>query len=294
MLIRALEQLAIGDDQVIITTHTPMLARALPSSSLRFVERAADGVRTITIGGTDAVNKAIANSLGVLPDHGVKMFIAVEGIYDIEFLKGLSRAFLAQGIDVPDLAGLELAGEIVFVPAGGANNLALWASRLSTLNRPEFHLFDRDAPSTAPPKHQAKIDNVNLRANCRALSTSRLEIENFVHYAAICRCAQALNLRCNRTTAYGPDDDVPRLVAADLNAIAPQHARWNESRVKAWLAETVVQTMDAAMLSESDPNNEMLGWMNIIKGMLVQPTFTQPGLPGQTISWLAGHRVSRS
>ncbi len=86
LLMRALQQLAVGDDQVIITTHTPMLARSLPSSSLRFLGRAANGVRSIEVGGSDAVNRAIAGSLGVLPDHTVKVFVVVEGIHDITFM----------------------------------------------------------------------------------------------------------------------------------------------------------------------------------------------------------------
>lgn len=271
MLMRALQQLATGDDQVIVTTHTPMLARAVSSSSLRFVAKAADASRTIAIGGTEVVNQAIADSLGVLPDHTVKMFIVVEGIHDITFLKSLSRMFLAHGKDVPDLEALELDGVLIFVAAGGANNLALWASRLAALNRPEFHLYDRDAPATAPAKHQAKVDAVNLRSNCKAFSTSRLELENFVHYQAINACAQASGLACNLAAPYGPDDDVPVLLAAELNQHAPQHAKWGSNGAKAWLAETVVPTMDVGMLAQVDPASEMLGWMNDIKDMLAVP-----------------------
>lgn len=270
LLMGALQQLAIGDDQVIVTTHTPMLARYLPSSSLRFIEKLPDGSRTITVGGTDAVNKNIADSLGVLPDHSVKVFIVVEGIHDIEFLKALSRVYRAQTLDIPDLGALELAGEVIFVPAGGACNLALWQSRLHKLRRPEFHLFDRDAPSTSPSKHQADVDSVNQRPGCTAVSTSRLELENFVHYAAINVCAQAMGLACNLAAQFGPDDDVPKLLTVELNKTAPQGSQWGPNRVKGWLAGTVVDTMDGVMLAGIDPNNEMLGWMNTIKQMLAQ------------------------
>lgn len=157
LLMRALQQLAVGDDQVIVTTHTPTLARALPSTSLRFLSKAADGARTIAVGGSDPVNNSIADSLGVLPDHTVKAFIVVEGIYDITFIKSLCRMFRSHGTAVPDLEALELTGEVVFVPSGGAGNLALWSSRLAALNRPEFHLYDRDAPSGGPAKHQEKL-----------------------------------------------------------------------------------------------------------------------------------------
>lgn len=277
MLMRALQQLAISDDQVIVSTHTPMLARAVPSTSLRFIAKEADGSRSIQAGGVEEVNKAIALSLGVLPDHSVKMFIVVEGVHDIAFLKSLSRMFRLHGTSVADLDALELAGELIFVPTGGAENLAYWASRLSKLNRPEFHLFDRDAPAASPPKHQAKIEAVNQRAGCKAVSTSRLELENFVHYQAITTCAQAHGFVCNLVAPYGTDDDVPQLLAAELNQHAPAHAKWGQTRAKAWLAESVVSTMTAAMVTQVDPAGELLSWMNDIAAMLVPPAVPAVG-----------------
>lgn len=179
--------------------------------------------------------------------------------------------FRSHGTAVPDLEALELTGEVVFVPSGGAGNLALWSSRLHVLNRPEFHLYDRDAPSGAPAKHQVKVDAVNQRVCCKGVSTSRNEMENFVHYAAINACAQELQLACNLAASYGPDDDVPALLTTELNQHAPQSAKWGHSKVKAWLAGTVVPAMDAQMLSQIDPAGEMRGWMTEIELMLAPP-----------------------
>ncbi|KWT66424.1 ATP-binding protein [Comamonas testosteroni] len=264
LLMSALQQLAIADDQVIITTHTPMLARSLPSSSLRFLSKTADGERKIDVGGSESVNQSIADSLGVLPDHTVKMFIIVEGIHDVTFFKSLSKLFLSLGTNVPDLEALEISGQIVFVPASGASNLALWSSRLAALNRPEFHLYDRDSASNAPAKHQEKVNAVNQRLSCKGLSTSRLEMENYIHHEAMNIANPTLNL----VTPFGHDDDVPKLLTAMLNVHAPQSSKWGESRVKGWLAATVLQKMDARMLAEVDPANEMLGWMRDIEQML--------------------------
>jgi putative ATP-dependent endonuclease of the OLD family len=277
LLMRALQQLAMGDDQVIVTTHTPMLARALPSNSLRFLSKAADGLREIAVGGAEVVNKSIADSLGVLPDHTVRLFIVVEGIHDITFMKSLCRMFRSHGVAVPDLEVLELAGEVVFVPSGGAGNLALWSSKLHALNRPEFHLYDRDAPSGAPAKHQAKVDSVNQRVGCIAVSTSKHEMENFVHHAAINACAQQLQLACNLAAPYGPDADVPALLTVELNQHAPQNAKWGHNKVKTWLAEVVVPSMDAHMLGEIDPTSEMRGWMTDIELMLAPPNMQLAG-----------------
>ena len=225
----------------------------------------------VNLGGAEAVNSAIALSLGVLADHTIRIFIVVEGVYDIAFLKSLSRMFRSHGVVVPDLDALEIAGEVVFVPAGGADNLAYWASKLSPLNRPEFHLFDRDAPAVLPPKHQAKIDAVNLRSECKGIATSRLELENFVHHEAINACANAQGLACNLGVSYGTDDDVPKLLSAELNQHAPANALWGQTKVKSWLADAVVPTMTPAMVAQIDSAGELLGWMNDIASMLMPP-----------------------
>lgn len=207
----------------------------------------------------------------------MKVFIVVEGIHDITFIKSLCKMFRSHGTPVPDLEALELTGEVVFVPSGGAGNLALWSSRLHALNRPEFHLYDRDAPSGAPAKHQDKVDAVNQRAGCKGVSTSRNEMENFVHHAAINACAQALQLACNLAGPFGPDDDVPALLTAELNLHAPAGARWGHNKVKAWLADVVVPAMDAHMLGQIDPAGEMRGWLSDIELMLAPPQIPEVG-----------------
>lgn len=270
LLMRALQQLACGSDQVLVTTHTPTLARALPSSSLRFLSWDAAGQRSVQCGGDDAVNAAVAASLGVLPDHAVKVFVIVEGVHDITFLKSLSKLLRSHGEAVPDLDALEMTGELVFVPAGGANNLALWASRLHSLNRPEFHLYDRDSSAVEPPKHQAKVDSVNQRSGCKAVSTTRREVENFIHHEAVNACANDLHLPLALNTPFGNDLDVPAVLVNALNQFAPASSKWGQNRVKAWLAEVVLAAMTPQMVAEVDPLHEMQSWLNDIDVMLRQ------------------------
>ena len=71
-----------------------------------------------------------------------------------------------------NLGDLELDGTIIFMPLGGSS-LVLWSDRLMGLNRPEFHLYDRDTPPPLPAAHQADVDRVNRRGNCRAFSTNK-------------------------------------------------------------------------------------------------------------------------
>jgi len=263
LLMSVLQDLSLSD-QVVITTHTPMLARALSVAALRFVDLGLDGTRTIANGGTDAINQKITNSLGVLADHNVKLFIGVEGKHDMAFLRGLSKILLTGGNDLPNLEDLELDGAIIFLPLGG-DNLALWTNRLQGLNRPEFHVYDRDEAPPARPKHQAEIDAVNARANCRAVSTSKREAENYIHIAAI-----NLALETSGTTAFrliaqpGDFDDVPMALRNGVNAVAANHDLWGDKRAKEFLNGPALSAMTPAMLDEVDPHGEVRGWFRQI------------------------------
>ena len=217
LLLTALRNLSAGDGrQVIITTHTPMLARYLPDATLRFLERDDTGARSISDGGPGTSAK-IAESLGVLPDHNVKLFIGVEGTNDIDFLKGMSRMLRAGGENAPDLDALELDGQLIFFPFGGSN-LAHWVSRLQNLNRPEFHIYDRDQEPPSEPKYGADIAAVNKRDGCRALATKKREMENYLHSEAICEAYKSNGTIINLVGPFADFDDVPLLVAQAVHA----------------------------------------------------------------------------
>jgi energy-coupling factor transporter ATP-binding protein EcfA2 len=182
MLLSALIDLSL-QHQVIITTHTPMLARGVPDNTIRFITNDGQG-RVVRSGGSDVTNREICESLGVLPDHSIRMFIAVEGPTDIIFLKNLAKALLADNLAVPDLEELELNGLIMFVPLGGST-VGLWSHRLQGFGRPEFHLCDRDNEPPLLPKYNDHLTRVNARHGCVAVATTRREIENYVHHEAI-------------------------------------------------------------------------------------------------------------
>jgi len=114
MLLRALCELS-SEAQVIISTHTPMLARGLPDSCLRYIHVREDKTREIMKGGSET-NEIFARALGVLPDNNVKLFIGVEGPNDITFLQTVTMVLRNEGVDIIDLEGMELNGEVIFFP----------------------------------------------------------------------------------------------------------------------------------------------------------------------------------
>ncbi|MDA9399836.1 ATP-binding protein [Bradyrhizobium sp. CCBAU 45389] len=278
MLMSALSDLsATAGRQVFVTTHTPMLARGLPDASLRFIERQPDGSRSIATGGPDT-NARIAQSLGVLPDHSVKLFVGVEGKHDIAFLKGMSKVLRADGVDVPDIDALEISGELIFFPFGG-NNLALWTSRLHPLNRPEFHIYDRDNPPPQPGKYDTFAAQVNARDRCSAVTTSKREMENFLHPDAILEAYQHQNIVVTFGAPFADFDDVPTLVAQAVHnatggalwpADDPRKCAKKTSQAKTQLNTAAVSKMSRARLAQCDPGDEVIGWLREIGERVAQ------------------------
>lgn len=268
MLMRAFYQLAdLPNCQVMLTTHTPVLARQVPAESLRYVH-VEDGGRRRVLHPSEETYHLAATSLGVLPDHDVKLFVGVEGKNDINFLINLSRSLAAQGEPVPDLGRLEEEGRIIFFPLGGSN-LALWTSRLAGLNVPEFYIFDRDEAPPAQSRYQSQVDAISARRRCAAVLTAKREIENYLHPAAIRAVRPHLDL------SFGDFDDVPMLVARALYesngngrpwSRVPSAARRNlERKAKTWLNTEAAAAMTPALLDERDPDGQVRDWLRGIQ-----------------------------
>lgn len=274
MLIAAFNELSINS-QVVLSTHTPMLVRSLPDISLRYIQVSNDKKREILICGP-ATNKLFAKTLGVLPDNSVKIFIGIEGPNDIAFLRNISKVLIKDGVDIPDLEKMELDGELIFFPLGGST-LALWTSRLENLNRPEFHLYDRDNVPPDPPQYQTQIDEVNQRENCTAMVTAKREMENYLHKDALIQAYKNNGIEIQIANNFNEFDDVPIEVAKIVHAATSPNA-WDELKddkkeekeknAKRTINNFATQYMSKALLNEIDPNNDVIGWLNQIKALL--------------------------
>jgi len=275
MLLRALSDLS-SEAQVIISTHTPMLARGLPSSCLRYIHISQDKSREILIGG-DKTNEMLSKSLGILPDNTVKLFVGVEGPNDITFLQTMASVLSNSGIDVLDLERLELGGEVIFFPFGGTN-LALWNSRLKPLNRPEFHLCDRDVAPPDPPKYQNHLDQVNARDRCKARSTAKKEIENYLHKDAVVAAYAENGINLVLNSNFGPFDDVPLKIAQLVHEASGSPKPWNELaeetkkekeyKAKRVLCSRATKYMTKAMIDDVDTDREIFEWFQDMKNLI--------------------------
>lgn len=269
MLIEAFEDLAnrVGC-QVMITTHTPVLARRFAQASLRFVT-CKDGQPVIHDGHEDATLTEIRDSLGVLPDHNIKVFFGVEGKNDIIFLTTISKILRDAGEVVLDLEKAVDENHLVFVPLGGSN-LDLWVTRLKGFNRPEFYLMDRDTNPPEKPKYYVFAEKIGKRANCTAWTTSRKELENYIHPDTI-RSAYP-----NYLAKGGEFEDVPFLFAQAVHEASNSGQIWTDivsdpekldkkvSNAKRRLCTEFLAKMTPDLLTKIDDKNEIRTWLKAI------------------------------
>jgi len=270
MLLEAFEQLVEqGHCQVLLTTHTPTLARRVNQSCLRLITRQ-NGEPLVEEGLSDATLSKIIQTLGVLPDHDVKVFFGVEGKHDISFLKQLSAKLAAVEPDIPNLMAEEAAGRLVFVPLGGSS-LELWITRLQGLNRPEFYLTDRDNPPPQQPKHHQQVAAWSARG-CTAWVTTKLELENYLHVSILTAAVPGYG-------GMGADfDDVPLLFAEAVHSSAPDAPPWENvpdekkkdkaSAAKRRLNGELAGQITPELLSLADPADEVRQWLRAIGAAL--------------------------
>lgn len=252
LLVQTFEELAERSDcQVLFSTHTPMLARKINQNYLRYIEDE-NGIVAIHHGKNDDVMPKIVDSLGVLPDHNVKVFWGVEGKHDISFLTIISKILHNAGEDIPDLELAENEGKLIFVPFSGSS-LDLWASRLSNFDRPEFYLVDGDDCPIGDHKYQDAIDKHKLNGH-EVWITKKRELENYIH----------LDLIKSKFPNYPgqgkPDEKVPLLCS-----FPSQKVKYG---VKKTLNNEVVSKMTPPLLNQVDNNDEVRGWLREIGKLL--------------------------
>jgi len=271
-LYSSISDLAGSDNtQVILTTHTPALGRLLPVDTLRYLEVGKNSKRVIHKG-TEEAYELVAKSLGVLPDNKVEMFLGVEGVHDVDFLKGMSRLLLDAGTGVVDLGALEEEGSIVVIPVGGSN-LAAWVSRLSPLNRTEFHIFDRDTAPEDDPKCQKQLDEFNAREKCLAVATNKREMENYLHSDAImATLGIEIEVTDENDVSTAVTEKIKDLPQGTVRCLSEQcnakGSRVNKRLVKYHLNHCCIQNMTLEMLDERDPDGEVKGWLQHISGAI--------------------------
>lgn len=228
LLIEAFQDLAsVEANQVILTTHSPSIAKMLPINSLRLISKNNSG-DTIIKNTSDGMLLDIATTLGILPDielhqiNRVKLAICVEGKNDINFLKNINNNIfsLKEIIDLND-------PQIIIIPMGGST-LQFWVNDnyLEKLNLSQLHIYDSDVGSNVPHKYRKYIDIINTRPNSIGFETLLREFENYITPDFI--LTKYPNCFDKKTTDW-TTLDVPELIAKITHELDPQSNKsWEE------------------------------------------------------------------
>jgi predicted ATPase len=271
MLLDALKELASTDStQVIITTHIPQIARGLPGSSLRLIEKGDAGNRIVFSDPVEMMPRVI-ETLGILRDHNVGLFLFMEGEYDWIYLRKVAAMLRQEGVEVPDVAALSRDEKLIFVAQQG-DNLVYHAAKMQPLNIREFHIYDRDYEPPLEPNHREQVEELNRLPNCEAVHTAKAEIENYIHPDA------ARIIYPQFQGEYTSFEDVPELISRAVYAekfpegdwsdlTGAQRRNWHKN-VKRKLCWYGTDHMTAAQLQEIDPDGEVIGWLRRIGEIL--------------------------
>lgn len=178
MLINALIKLANADNkQVIITTHSPEIAKIAQNEHLLLIARDSNGESQLVID-EDSKLASIRETLGIMPYIG-KLVICVEGEHDIKFLQNINA-------NIPELKSIIdiESKQLNIIPLHGGN-LKNWVDRnyLKGSNVIEFHIYDSDLNSGKnTDQYKKSCEEVNNRPDrsC-ALLTKKKEFENYIH-----------------------------------------------------------------------------------------------------------------
>lgn len=173
MILSTLLELSEKDThQIILTSHTPEIAKMVDTNQLIFVKKDEDGYPYIE-GDKDKKIKGIAQSLGILPYAKTKTVIYVEGPNDISFLMNLNQRIpeLKSIIDLSD-------AEISIIPLNGGR-LIDWINKdyFNESSVKEIYIVDSDVDKYIKNVTEIEKNNDGRRFGWH---TSLLEMENYI------------------------------------------------------------------------------------------------------------------
>jgi len=194
MLIEALLELSNQDNhQIIITTHTPEIAKMVDENNLIMITKDVNNRLTL-IKNTEDKIKLIINTLGILPNinieniQKVKVVVCFEGYTDIEFIKNINDNIQ----EFKDIVNVNDESILLVFLGGGTRQHYINYNYLDKLNVPQIHIYDSDFNQTDIKLHyqyQKYIDAINAKKDSNyGFMTNKAEIENYIHPQLIKDC----------------------------------------------------------------------------------------------------------
>jgi predicted ATP-dependent endonuclease of OLD family len=185
ILINSLIKLSQEDNyQVILTTHTPEIAKMVREENLIVIVKNNDNFPKVISDNEEKIEKII-DTLGVLPNISIenvstlKVVVCTEGYTDIEFLKNINQ--IEEYKKIVDLNSREI---LLLFLGGGTLEHYVNKKYLDKLGIPQVHIYDSDInQKNEKNKHKYKkiIDKINKSVIHYSFETKKAELENYIH-----------------------------------------------------------------------------------------------------------------
>ena len=240
--------------QLILTSHTPEVAKFVTPDQLILLRRNEDG-QVVTVSNTTEKIKGVVEELGILPYAAPKTVIFVEGENDLNFLMNLNQS-------IPELKAIVdlREEEIPIIPLHGGN-LTVWFNRdyFKKSSLTQIYITDSDVK-----KYVKLIDEINRANDGRRFGwyTQRLEMENYIPMDMI---EQKFGLDLQKyTDEWYHTQDVPHLLTS-LWQHGPDDPEEKEIAAKKILNGSLTKKMTKADLERIGAWEEIESWFRRIR-----------------------------
>lgn len=254
MIITTLLELSEKDThQIIVTSHTPEIAKMVDINQLIFIKKDEHGIPQIEKD-NDIKVKGIAKSLGILPYAKTKTVIYVEGTNDVNFLININQNIseLKFIIDLLDT-------DISIVPLNGSR-LIDWINKdyFSETSVNEIYIVDNDVE-----KYSKLIDDIEIENDGRRFGWHTLlpEIENYISPELI---ENEFNIELSKYKENWSTTDIPKLLV-DLIKQEIKDVKIRENVIKQILNNGVSKRITKEILLKMDLWDEIENWFKKIR-----------------------------
>ncbi len=256
MILDTLEELSVKPThQIIMTSHTPEIAKLVNLEQLIFLKKLPDGTIFSVVDESEKA-RGISKTLGVLPYAETQTIIYLEGKNDVSFITNINQQIdeLKSIIDLNE-------EDISLIPLQGGN-LISWINKdyFEKSNIREIYIVDNDVP-----KYKNLITEINEKNDKRRYgwTTNRNEMENYLP----CKLIESefdVDLSMYKDSWY--EIDVPKLlVNLCMKEICCLQKR--EIVIKERLNSKLSKRLSKKVLEEIDAWEEIENWFKKIKGI---------------------------
>lgn len=243
-----------GMHQVILTTHTPEIAKLVDINNIIFIQKTSRFPEVIEE--QEQKIYKIAQSLGILPTIQSKVVICVEGENDVNFLMNLNQS-IPEFKQIIDLK----VNDISIIPLSGGK-LINWINNnyLSNSNVLEYHLYDSDVE-----KYIEKIQEITYKNDGRRFGRNTIlrEMENYIPSRVV---AEQFKIDVEEYISSWTNMDLPKHLINICMTNIPD-AKEREKVIKVRLNGQLTKLITKEDLDQMDTYDEMEKWFKEISNL---------------------------